>query len=285
MAVYAAGRTPLWVFRVPTTAPLPTRPGEFRVYSDELPPAAELSAFHLSGSWLVARLGDRHLIAFDLKGKRVAWVLGAHGKPVFRPIGFPDATRFGPEFLVTGRLIAAQLSDGRRWLVSLDTGKPLESPAADRPTARAWWPLPPAQVDTNRVAVSDGPGLLRLFDSTTGRVKWTHQQEREASLTGEPPQSRAWDESLIIAVRRNNGVELDRLDPADGKSEWSSGPAFLDADRVNLAHADADADRIYIAAGNVLAAIALKDGKPAWEAELPETHGAGGWVVRAGGSA
>jgi outer membrane protein assembly factor BamB len=282
VAVYAAGRTPLWVFRVPTTALLPARPGEFRVYSDEPPATAELSAFRLSGSWLVARLGERHLIAFDLKGKRVAWVLGAHGKPVFRPVGFPDATRFGSEFLVTGRLIVAQLSDGRRWFVSLDTGKPLEASAADRPTARAWWPLPPAQVDATRVAVSDGPGLLRLLDSTTGRVKWTHQQERESSLTGEPPQSRAWDEALIIAVRRNNGVELDRLDLADGKSEWSSGPAFLDADRVNLSHADADPDHVYVPAGNVLAAVACKDGKPAWEAELPEAHGAGGWVVRAG---
>jgi outer membrane protein assembly factor BamB len=282
VAVYAAGRTPVWVFRVPTTAPLPARPGEFRVYSDDVPPTAELSAFRLSGSWLVAHLGDRHLIALDLKGKRVAWVLGAHGKPAFRPVGFPDATQFGPEFLVTGRMIVAQLSDGRRWFVSLETGKPLEVPAADRPTAKSWWTLPPARVDANRLAVSDGPGLVRLVDSTTGRVKWSHQQERESSLTGEPPQARAWGDALLVAVRRNHGVELDRLDAADGKPEWPSGPAFLDADRVNLAHADADADRVYLPAGNVLAAVALKDGKPAWEAELPETRGAGGWVVRAG---
>ncbi len=283
VAIYAAGREPVWVFRVPTTEPLPSRPGELRIYSDEAPPTAELSAFRLTGSWLVARLGERHLIALDLKGRRVAWVLGTDGSPGFRPHTFPDAPRFGSEFFATGKRIVVQLSDGRRWSVRADNGELLDIPASDYPTAKAWWVLPPAEVEANRLAVSDGPGLVRMLNLVTGRVVWTHQEERESSLTGEPPQVRAWGASILIALRRNHGVELDRLDMGDGRSAWTSlGPAFLDADRVDLSAADADAERVYVPAGKTLAAFVLKDGKPAWEAELPDTHGVGEWVVKAG---
>ena len=68
----------------------------------------------------------------------------------------------------------------------------------------------------------------------------------------------------------------------DGKAVWRSGAAFLDADRIELANADADAERVYVPFGNTLAAFTLKDGKSAWEIELQEAHESGGWVVRAG---
>jgi hypothetical protein len=63
---------------------------------------------------------------------------------------------------------------------------------------------------------------------------------------------------------------------------WRDGAAFLDADRVCLADADADADQVYVPVGNTLAAFALKDGAGVWEIELPDTRGAGRWVARAG---
>jgi outer membrane protein assembly factor BamB len=283
VAVYSADRAPTWVFRVPTTDALPARAGEFRMYSDEALPVAELSAFRLVGAWLIARLGERHLIALDLKGRRVAWVLGSNGMPGFRPVGFPDAPRFGSEFFASGRLIVAQISDGRRCFIRTETGKVLDIPGLDQSTAKVWWPLAPAEVESNRLAVSDGPGLVRMLNLGTGRVKWTHQLEGDVGLAGEPAQVRAWGSAMVLAIRRNHGIELDRLDMADGKSAWRSlGPAFLDAMRVNLGNADADADRLYVPGGNTLSAFALKDGKPAWEAELPDTRGAGDWVVKAG---
>ena len=282
VAVYARGPAPEWVFRVPATPPLPETPGEFRMYSDLAPPPAELSSFRLAGDWLVARLGERHLIALDLKGRRVAWVLGANGEPAFRPTAFPGAAEFGAEFLVTGRLLLVQLSTGRRWLVSLDTGRPLPAARADRPTAAAPWAAPPAELDADSVVVSDGAGLVRLLDPETGGVRWMHEAGRDASLTGEPPQTRGTDSAVLVAVRRNHGVELDRLDATDGLSSWSSGPAFLDVNRVSLAHVDADGEHVYVTAGNTLVALALKTGEAAWEAELPDARGAGGWVVRAG---
>ncbi|MBA4064430.1 MAG: hypothetical protein C0501_12100 [Isosphaera sp.] len=282
VAVYGAGPAAAWVFRVPTTEPLPDRAGAFRIVTDRDPPAAELSAFRLAGSTLVARLGDRHLIALDLPGRRVAWVLGTHGTARFRPHGLPGDPRFGPTFAVAGRLVVAQLSDGRRWVVRLDTGRVLDVPGFDQPTARAWWALPPAEVAPDRLAVSDGPGLVRLLNLTSGRVKWVRTEDGEASLAGEPPQVRAWGDAVLVAVHRNHGVELERVDPVTGKSAWACCPAFLDADRVDLSLADADADRVYVPAGNRLSAVGLKDGKPAWEVDLPDARGSGGWVVRAG---
>jgi outer membrane protein assembly factor BamB len=283
VAVYGNARAPLWVFRVPTTDPLPSASGEFRICTDDVPPVAELSSFRLLGSWLVARLGERHLIALDLKSKQVAWVLGASGKPGYRPVGFPDSARFGSEFFASGRLIVVQLSDGKRWFIRVETGKVLTIPGFDQPTAKVWWTLQPAEVEGNRLAVSDGAGVVRLLNLLTGRVKWTHQEERETSLSGEPPQVQAWGEVLVMAVRRNHGVEIERLNISDGKSAWrSEGPAFLDADRVTLSNADADSERVYVPAENQLSAFTLKDGKTAWEAPLPDTHGSGGWVVKVG---
>jgi len=87
---------------------------------------------------------------------------------------------------------------------------------------------------------------------------------------------------VLVAVQRNYGVDLDRLDLTDGKSLWPSGAAFLDAGDVNLANADADSERIVVPAGNRLLAVSLKDGKSLWEAKLPNTPGARRWVVRMG---
>ena len=144
------------------------------------------------------------------------------------------------------------------------------------------WTAPPAEGAPHRLAVSDGPGLVRLLTLPGARVKWGYDAGGESSLTGEPPQVRAWADALMVAVRRNHGVELDRLDAADGRSAWSGGPAFLDADRIDLSAADADPQRLYVPAAGTLFAIDLEDGKPLWEMDLPETNGAGGWVVRAG---
>ncbi|HSQ57288.1 MAG TPA: PQQ-binding-like beta-propeller repeat protein, partial [Gemmata sp.] len=282
VSLFSQRGTPEWTFLVPTTEALPAKPGEFRLFTEDLPPRAELTAFHLAGPWLVALWGDRHLIAFDLQTRRVAWVLGADGISRYQQVGLPGAPRFGSQFLVSGRLILAQVSNGTRSLVSLETGRPLASTVTDQSTAAAWWTLPPAELDVSRVAVSDAPGTVRLLDLATGRISWVHEEEREASLTGEPPQVRAWGDAVMIAVRRNHGVEIDRLDAADGSSLWTSGPAFVDSDRVNLAHADADSSRIYIPTSTAVIALGLKRGQPAWKAKLPDTCGTGGWVVKAG---
>ncbi len=169
VAVYGNDHSPLWVFRVPTTDPLPAQPGEFRPYPHNFTSTAELSSFRLIGSWLFARLGERHLIALDLRGKRVAWVLGTSGKPGFRPVAFPDAARFGSEFAATGRFVVVQLSDGRRWFVQAETGKRLEIPGFGEQTTRVWWPQAPVEVESNVLPMADGPGLVRMLNLATGK--------------------------------------------------------------------------------------------------------------------
>lgn len=282
LAVYGSDRRPGWVFRVPDTDPLPDRPGRAVFRTDVPPSVPPLSSFVLAGTWLFARLGEEHLIGLDLGGKRVGWVLGADGRPRFDPLTLPGGPRFEPHFAVVGRLLVVQLTDGRRWTVRADTGRVVNAGSAiasGDETAPVAWAAPPLEVAPHRLAVSDGPGLVRLLSFPTGRAKWTHEAGGESSLTGEPPQVGAWGDRLLVAVRRNHGVEIDRLGLTDGRSAWDDGPAFLDAGRVDLSAADADADRLYVPAGGVLFALDLADGSPAWEMDLPEP---GDWVVRVG---
>ena len=282
VAVYGTEPTPRWVFRVPTTEPLPTRPGmPFIFFGDDLA-VPELSSFQLKGTWLIARLGERHLIALDLPSQRIAWVVRADGTPGFHPIALPNAVRFGSSFGITSRHLVVQLSDGRRRLIDAETGKICASGGFSERTSRVWWPHRPLEVSTNTVVIPDGADVVRLIDVEAGAEKWKHEVEGESSLTGDPPQTAAWSDTLVLAVRRNHGVELDRLDVLDGRSLWTGGAAFFDADAVNLAHADADSERIVVPVGDSLVAVSLESGRILWKAKLPETHSACGWVVRLG---
>ncbi len=266
-----------WTFRVPLPAPLPSVPGWPTPFVDAPPPA--LSSFTLAGNRLFARFGDHHLIAFDVPAGRVLWVRGSDGRPRLRPLPFPGGPRFGPAFLAADRFVLAQLSDGRRWALDATTGGVLRSDS----TAAVDWAAPPASLGPRRVAVADGAGRVRCVDPLNGRVNWTFDAGGEPGLAGDPPQVRRFADSLAVAVRRNHGVDVLRLRPDDGRSLWPAGPAFLDADRVDLLAADADADRVYVPHGDRVTALSLGDGKRAWDAALPATGGAAGWAVRSGG--
>lgn len=282
VALYGSGRMPLWVFRIPTTVPLPRQPGLPHLILEGPETIPELSSFTVRGEWLFARWGERHLIAFDLIGRRIAWVLAANGQPGYQPFAFPNATRFEPVIGAAAQLLLVQLSDGQRWFVDAESGKRLPGRKGNDQTARVPWRLPPMEVKPGLVAISDGPGAIHLLDLARGRVAWTHEVESESSLAGPPPQVKTDREGLLVAVERNHGFELDRLDPADGTSLWPSGPAFLDAGDLNLANADSDAEQVVVPAGNRLVSICLKNGKYLWETKLPDIHGVSRWVVRVG---
>lgn len=291
VAVYGAGVDPEWVFRVPDTDPLPDSPGRVSFRTGEPDPLPQLSAFTLAGDWLLARLGDGHLVGLDLAGRRVGWVLGGHGRPRYEPVTFPGVPGFGPHLYAVGALAAAQLSDGRRWFVHVPTGRVCDCggrslagpapPGYGERTAGAAWAQPPAPLDGNRIAFSDGPGLVRAVAPGLDKTVWEYVAGRTAGLSGEPPRVRAWGPAVVVAVRRNHGCELDLLDPADGTSRWEE-PAFLDAARTDLSAADADAERVYVPAGGRLAALSLEDGSEAWGVPLPRLNGSAGWRVRAG---
>jgi len=282
LALYGTERMPSWVFRVPTTPPLPAHPGQPHVFFGSAPPRPDLSSFRIAGSILFARLGNRHLIAFDLAGRRVLWVLGTHGKPGFIPESLPGNPQFGPEFGVTGQFLAVQVSGGRRWFVRCESGTILPNCGLGKETATVWWRCGPVEREPNLLAVPDGPGLVRLLDLAHSSVRWSHHSDGEAGLTGEPPQILSRGNLLLVAVRRSYGIELDRLDPTDGASLWSEGPAFLDADRVDLGHADADAKRVFVCAADKLVALSLKSGQCDWQGDLPQDCVAGPWIAHVG---
>jgi hypothetical protein len=270
----------VWVFRVPVTAPLAAGPLPFALRGGGEPVAPPMSSFRLAGPWLVARLGEFHLIALDLGAKRVAWVVGAAGRSGYEPWVFASNPRFGPHFAVSGKFVVAQLSDGRRLFIKLETGRPAAQPALGDRTALVAWPHAPAELGDNLLALGGRAG--RGATGATGRaVRWCFEVEHPEGLTGAPPDVRRFGDALFVAVRRNHGIELECLNLSDGKPQWE--PAFIDADRVDLSAADADADHLYLPHGNALTAFALADGKPAWTARLPDARG-GGWAARAGKS-
>lgn len=284
VAVYGADRTPRWVFRVPETEPLPSASRVIR--TAPLPPP-ELSSFALAGDWLIARLGERHLLALDLKSRTVAWLLGSHGRSRYEPHLFEYEPAFAPRFFVSDRLLVVQLTDGRRWFVQLSTGRVWGEHGATLDevpdgygtrTSGVAWKSPPVDVDGNLLAFPDGPGLVRFSTGTSGKSKAVYRLNGDSSLAGEPPQVRRSGDAVFVSVRRNYGVELDRVDPTDGSSVWS-GSVFLDTGSIDLDAADADPQRIIVPANRTLAAFGLDDGKLAWEAKLPA---AGRWQVRAG---
>ncbi len=282
IALYGAAREPLWVFRMPAAGRLPADPSPFRFRCGAEPLHPRLSSFALAGAWLLARVGEYHLIAFDLEARRVAWLLNSAGRLGYEPAPFPHTPRFGAHFSLCGPFAVVQLSNGRRWFVRLDSGKPVLQPALGDRTSRAMWTHAPVRAGDRQLLLPDGPGLIRLAQ-LNGRVKWTFEPEFDEGYTGEPPQARLWGDLLLVAVRRNHGIELDRVDPHTGKPQWRpGGPAFADADRIDLTAADSDAERVYVPAANQLLALGLRDGKTLWEVDLPETHNTTGWVVRAG---
>jgi hypothetical protein len=268
VALYGEAKDAAWVFRVP-------RDG------DAAPP--HLGSFALAGRWLFARMGERHLIALDLAARRAAWVLCANGNAGYEPDArtFPNPVAFGPHFALTGPHLVVQRTDGTRWFVSARTGK-LPTIGSAAQTARASWPAPPEVFGSAGVLLPDGPGLVRL--GAFGRASWSYEPDRTAGLTGEPAHARAFGEFLYGAVRRNHGVEFERIDPSDGAPLWARGPAFADADRIDLRAADSDARALYVPAGNKLLAVCHETGRAKWEAELPAgrgwtAHATGAWVV------
>ncbi|QDU22438.1 outer membrane protein assembly factor BamB family protein [Urbifossiella limnaea] len=291
VAVYGAGDEAEWVFRLPTTDALPERPGRVPFRTGERRPPPHLSAFTLAGDWLLARVGEHHLVGLDLAGRRVGWVLGGHGRPRYEPVVFPGVPAFGPHLYAAGPLAAVQLSDGRRWFVNVATGcvcdrggRSLDGSVPTghgERTAGALWTAPPARLTGDRIAFSDGPGLVQVFRPSLDKTVWTYAATGDASLSGEPPRVRALGGDAFVLVRRNHGCELERLSSLDGTQAWEE-PLFLDAGRIDLSAIDADASRLYVPVGERLRAFDKEDGSAAWSADLPKLRGAGGWHVRVG---
>ena len=122
------------------------------------------------------------------------------GAPDFCSNALPNALRIGPTFGVIARNLLVQISDGRRWLIELETGRIAPTKESGNRTSKVWWSQSPGELEANTVPIPDGAGLVRMVDLASGIERWRHQIEGESSLSGDPPQIAAWGDT--IAPRR-----------------------------------------------------------------------------------
>lgn len=263
----------LWEVVVPETSPLPEREGRPVPRSHEVePPFPDLCGFAVEGDRVVARLGGHHLIGFDLTSGRVAWVLDAAKRARFSPFASDPFPRISPGFALVGNRVVAQTSRGRRLGVTASTG----TIRGDFDGTLARWDSPPAVLGNHRVAVADGPGVVRGIAVDLRLPEWTYDARGETSLTGRAPAVRKLGDILLAAFFRNHGIEVVRLLPATGRPAWGDRTAFLPAGDIDLSLADADASTVYLPAEGKLLAVRTEDGRELWTANL----GPGLWRVR-----
>lgn len=99
---------------------------------------------------------------------------------------------------------------------------------------------------------------------------------REAGRTGAPPAARAFGDALLVLVPRNVGDELHRLTGTHPPRSRLMPPG------VDLKAADADADHVFLPAGDELVAFSVGTWREEWRATLPDLPSGVKWVVRAG---
>lgn len=267
-----------WFFRLPDADPIPSR-GPQTVPRTPIPNAfPTLSAFTLAGSRLVARVGAHHLIGLDLATGDVSWMLDGRGQNHFTQFSLDTDPRFSEALYADDSHVIVQLSNGLRWTIEAESGR---VNAVVR-TSLVEWSGPPISVGPNRVAVADGPGLVRVMDPTRNREWWSVDLGSPTSLTGRPPQFRVVRGGLVVATFRNHGVEVERIAPGGGRV-WRGVPALLPAGDIDLSASDSDGVHLFVPAEGRVHALRLSDGEEAWGADLAAiTEIRSGWQVQAG---
>src|SRR5262249_21099457 len=141
-----------------------------------------------------------------------------------------------PDFVVTPGFVVLHVAPGRLWVLDAATGRRLHDLDCAPPALTA---AQVALLDERSLALAADGQTLRRLDLAGGRLVWERTPPLPTGLTGERPQLRADGETLLVAVPRNHGSELDRRDAATGLPTWPA-PAFLGLDAPDLASAAVD---------------------------------------------
>lgn len=246
----------VWRIRIPTTDPLPGTEPQPAPRSRDTPTYPWLSDFRISGSYLLARIGDHHLAAIDLDAGQVRWVLDPHQRLRYSPFLAAAAPRFSPWIQIAKPFAIVQCGN-RRWTIELGTGQVVQ----DVPTTQLPWTSPPQQIGPDRLLVADTAGSIRAIVPGQSPSLWSAEAGGESSLTGQPPAIRVLDGTVLWAVFRNYGVDLHLLDPNTGRSKWRTGPVFLPVGKLDLAGAAADESNLYIPAEGQLFTFRIDSGR------------------------
>jgi outer membrane protein assembly factor BamB len=233
-------------------SPLPSLPPEM-----QFPTSLGLANFALTPQHLIARYGETHLVALDRTTGEVAWFRAASGATrLVNPLGEP--AKFNRHFAVTDLTLLTQVTPNLLASWSETAGSKL----ANFRIGFSDWQQPPQMLSDNLTAHANGPGSITAINTRGHEPRWTWTAPGETSLTGVAPQFRTVPGGLLVAVSRNHGVEVLRLNEA-GRSLRNRGMLWPVA-RVNLLDGDVDATATYVPAEGQIFAVRHNDGKLKW---------------------
>jgi outer membrane protein assembly factor BamB/TolA-binding protein len=207
-------------------------------------------------------VGEHHLLALDAVTLRPKWVVDATGRPGYWPYHQASAPRFGPHFVVTLSGVVAQTDAGVAMIFDAGTG----AVRLTRPTAKTYWPGPPAVLGDpgqESVILPAGTGHVARLDPLDGNLRWESRSGNESGLSGRSPYAKEMGGQLFVTVPRNHGVELWPTDADTGKGKWRR-PLVLPGPGADLAGVDCDGSHLYVANGDMITATRLIDGRAIW---------------------
>jgi outer membrane protein assembly factor BamB len=209
--------------------------------------------FRIVGSVLILFQGQRRLLAVDLETGRLLWQRLAPGASL--PM---SAGRFLPQFLASKKGVLVQTSNGRLWILELQTGRLI----IEGPTSRSPWPRIPFQVDDERVVLVPDSQNAMLLSLSTGKVLWKKTCS-QPGITMAAPQLLGHCQELYQLV---DGCRWARLDLAIGQV---LGEEFIANEPIDASRSALDSQCFYFAALNGLHAWSLTDGRLLWNRPLP----------------
>ncbi len=222
--------------------------------------SATLQDFRIVGGRIFCLRGDRALMAFDGDSGQLDWSFT------------PPAGRINPRLLIGPRRVVLQVRKPNSALV-LETAsgrRRAEFPQAEEDE----WPRDPLPIDDEHVALIVNRTKVALFDTTKGANAWVFEETKDSPSLG-PPRLFGDAERLLVL---HDGHDLIRLDLATGAKAWPGWKLLGTEDLGDRPEAIAlAADRVFVANGPALLAIALADGSTLWKRPL---NGPGtGWDV------
>lgn len=255
-----------WFCPFPSGDPLPRGGAPLpHLHSLDLPrPEPTITTAQIHGSRIIVRWGIHHLLGIDLEQGSILWAIDYQAEPRISAYRPESASWFAPVWAGDDKFAIVQVVEGERWSIDPRTGTRLDL----TPTALGAWISPPTMIAPNRLAVADGPGIIRILDTTKRRAVETLDLGGEASWTGVSPGLRAIRQGLLVAVSRNDGVELIRIDAQSSRRAWPVGTAMLPVGQLDLTRAGVDAERIYLPLPGQVRAVSLFDGQSRWNIDL-----------------
>lgn len=224
--------------------------------------SGRLTGWHRSGNRFYAILNDSRLLAIDGDSGAIIWQHRAEeAGATIPPVSIP------PHYVADKHRLLIQLSSGRIRIVNAADGRML----AEFESPRAPWIEDPIRLAgyEQRVVFPEDAESVACFDLDAGKYIWRTPIERRASLTGSLPILRVVGGILLIEVERNIGVEVDALDPINGRRVWRQ-PVAVGARRFTIRDADNDGKRIYLPGEGKIITVLSANGEQVWHAPLPE---------------